>query len=133
MQSLVFQIPSHTPPGLLSSSGRETYPPGDTQGPQRDPLLVLEVRIRGCWDSWVRVPAHRQSLSSRLTLLESKGVQPARQAFGAQPGATLRVHTIVLAKGSELLLGAEREASDAGFQGAGVAPRLLFGPLETSL
>lgn len=34
----------------------------------------------GCWDSWVRVPAHCQSPSAGLTLLESKGRQPAQPA-----------------------------------------------------
>lgn len=83
-------------------------PSGRHPVPTKSPLLELEVRICGRWDSWVPVPAHCQSL---MMLLVSKGVEPARQ--GRQSPARL-VHKVVLAEGLELLHGAEPEASDEG-------------------
>lgn len=95
------------PHGTLASlpqPGEGNMPSGRHPAPTKRPLWELEVRMRGRWDSWVRVPAHCQSLGhwANISGIKRRAACPARPPELQAAG---RSACLVSAKGCELLGG----------------------------
>lgn len=95
-------------PRLFSPQPWEgSMPSGRHPSPTKTPLLELEVRICGRWDSWVRVPAPCQSPGRWTNISGIRSAACLARPLGARRCRALRLHR--LCQGFERL-GGERES-----------------------